>query len=86
MKTKTAIMRQSPGEWEVVEVDLEPPRQGEVLLKMYASGLCHSDDRDGLIADPNGFAHHTAVAAEPPEPEVVGEHHHGRDPGAVVGR
>ena len=44
MKTKTAIMRQSPGEWEVVEVDLEPPRQGEVLLKMYASGLCHSDD------------------------------------------
>ena len=44
MKTKTAIMRQSPGEWEIVEVDLAEPRQGELLIKMAASGLCHSDD------------------------------------------
>ena len=32
------------GKWEIVEVDLDEPRQGELLLKMVASGLCHSDD------------------------------------------
>jgi NDMA-dependent alcohol dehydrogenase len=37
-------MRAAPGTWEVVEVDLDEPRQGELLVKMFASGLCHSDD------------------------------------------
>jgi NDMA-dependent alcohol dehydrogenase len=50
MKTKTAIIRNAPdksvgpAEWEVVEVELDDPRQGELLLKLTASGLCHSDD------------------------------------------
>ncbi len=35
---------QAPGKWEVAEVDLDEPRQGELQLKMVASGLCHSDD------------------------------------------
>lgn len=43
MKTHAAVLRVQPSDWEVVEVDLEPPRQGEVLVKMAASGLCHSD-------------------------------------------
>jgi NDMA-dependent alcohol dehydrogenase len=49
MKTRTAVVRSSPVKpdvqrWEVVEVDLEAPRSGELLIKMVASGLCHSDD------------------------------------------
>ena len=50
MKTKTAIVSSypdkavGPNKWEVVEVDLDEPRQGELLIKMIASGLCHSDD------------------------------------------
>ncbi|TVT53937.1 NDMA-dependent alcohol dehydrogenase [Amycolatopsis rhizosphaerae] len=44
MKTQAAILRQAPGKWEIVELDLEEPRQGEVLVKLAASGLCHSDD------------------------------------------
>lgn len=44
MKTRGAVVTKSPGEWEVVEIDVEEPRQGEVLLKLAASGLCHSDD------------------------------------------
>ncbi|WP_340537988.1 NDMA-dependent alcohol dehydrogenase [Nocardioides sp. GXZ039] len=43
MKTQAAVMRQSPGLWETVEVDLDEPRQDEVLVKVVASGLCHSD-------------------------------------------
>ena len=34
----------APGKWEVHEVDLEDPQQDELLIKMVASGLCHSDD------------------------------------------
>ena len=44
MKTRGAVLRQSPGEWEIVEIDIEEPRQNELLIKMTASGLCHSDD------------------------------------------
>jgi NDMA-dependent alcohol dehydrogenase len=49
MRTRSAVISQaptkeSPGTYEVVEIDLEEPRQGEILVKMAASGLCHSDD------------------------------------------
>ena len=44
MKTKTAIVRENAHQWEVVEVDLDGPRQDELLVRMVASGLCHSDD------------------------------------------
>jgi Zn-dependent alcohol dehydrogenase len=30
--TKAAVLFQQPGKWEVVE--LEPPRQGELLVKL----------------------------------------------------
>ncbi|ONH59305.1 alcohol dehydrogenase [Frankia sp. CcI49] len=53
MKTKAAVLMQQPGEWEVVETDLDGPRDGEVLVRMVAAGLCHSDDHvakaDGKI-------------------------------------
>lgn len=44
MKTTGAVLRQAPGEWELVELDVEEPRQGELLIEMRAAGLCHSDD------------------------------------------
>jgi len=28
---------------DIREVDLEPPRMGEVMIKMSAAGVCHSD-------------------------------------------
>ncbi len=44
MKTKAAIIRSAPGTWEIAELDLDEPRQDELLLRMVASGLCHSDE------------------------------------------
>ena len=44
MKTRGAVITQSPGKWEILELELDAPRQGELILKMVASGLCHSDD------------------------------------------
>jgi S-(hydroxymethyl)glutathione dehydrogenase/alcohol dehydrogenase len=44
MKTRGAVLHESPGKWEIADIDVEEPRQGELLLRMVASGLCHSDD------------------------------------------
>ena len=44
MKTKAAVLRELEGKWEVEEVELDPPAPDEVLVKLTASGLCHSDE------------------------------------------
>jgi S-(hydroxymethyl)glutathione dehydrogenase/alcohol dehydrogenase len=44
MKTKAAILWEVGKDWSVEEIELDPPGPGEVLVKMAASGLCHSDE------------------------------------------
>lgn len=44
MKTRAAVLHEAPGDWSVEEVELDEPREGEVLVEMVATGLCHSDD------------------------------------------
>lgn len=44
MKTKAAVMRDAGKDWEIVELDLDPPKPGEVMLRFVAAGLCHSDE------------------------------------------
>ena len=44
MKTRAAIMRGTGQDWEVTELELDPPKVGEVLVRFVASGLCHSDE------------------------------------------
>ncbi len=44
MKTRGAVLFEVPGEWEIVELEVDEPRQDELLIKMVAAGLCHSDD------------------------------------------
>ncbi len=44
MKTRAAIMRGVGQDWEVTELELDPPKTGEVLIRFAASGLCHSDE------------------------------------------
>jgi NDMA-dependent alcohol dehydrogenase len=44
MKTRAAVLFEQPGTWQITEIDLEPPRQGELVVRMVAAGLCHSDD------------------------------------------
>jgi NDMA-dependent alcohol dehydrogenase len=44
VKTKAAVLFSQPGKWEVTEVDLDEPQANEVLIKIVAAGLCHSDD------------------------------------------
>jgi S-(hydroxymethyl)glutathione dehydrogenase/alcohol dehydrogenase len=44
MKSKAAVLRGVGIDWEVTEVDLDPPHAGEVLVKMAYAGICHSDE------------------------------------------
>jgi S-(hydroxymethyl)glutathione dehydrogenase/alcohol dehydrogenase len=44
VKTRAAVMWEAGKPWDVVELDLDPPKAGEVLVRFVASGLCHSDD------------------------------------------
>lgn len=44
MKTKAAVLWGLHQKWEVTELDLDAPKAQEVLVKLTASGLCHSDD------------------------------------------
>jgi NDMA-dependent alcohol dehydrogenase len=44
MKTMAAVLRDVGKDWEVTELELDPPKTGEVLVRFVASGLCHSDD------------------------------------------
>jgi alcohol dehydrogenase (nicotinoprotein) len=44
VRTRAAVLRDLGKDWEITELDLDPPRDGEVLIRFAASGLCHSDD------------------------------------------
>jgi NDMA-dependent alcohol dehydrogenase len=44
MRTKAAILWEVGKEWSVEEIDLDPPKPGEVLVRLAASGMCHSDE------------------------------------------
>ncbi|MFC5993632.1 NDMA-dependent alcohol dehydrogenase [Pseudonocardia hispaniensis] len=44
MKTRAAVVFAPGEEWEVVELELDPPKAGEVQVQMVAAGLCHSDE------------------------------------------
>lgn len=44
MKSQAAILFGVGKDWEIHEIDLDPPKTGEVLVKMAVAGFCHSDD------------------------------------------
>src|SRR5436305_11182627 len=53
MKTRAAVAFAPKQPLEVVEVDLEGPKQGEVLVEIMATGICHTDayTLDGLDSE-----------------------------------
>jgi len=44
VRTRGAVIVNTPGAYQTMDIELDDPRQGELLVKMVASGLCHSDD------------------------------------------
>ena len=54
MKTRAAVAFAAGKPLEIVEVDLEGPRAGEVLIEMKATGVCHTDAFTLSGDDPEG--------------------------------
>jgi S-(hydroxymethyl)glutathione dehydrogenase / alcohol dehydrogenase len=55
MKTRAAVAFEKAKPLEIVEVDLEGPKTGEVLVEIKATGICHTDEFTISGADPEGL-------------------------------
>ena len=55
MKTKAAVLWGLGQKWEVEEIELDSPGPNEVMVKLTASGLCHSDEH--LVTGDLPFPH-----------------------------
>ncbi|HEX6215848.1 MAG TPA: alcohol dehydrogenase catalytic domain-containing protein, partial [Vicinamibacterales bacterium] len=55
MKTQAAVAYAAGKPLEVATVELEGPRDGEVLVEIKASGVCHTDEFTRSGADPEGL-------------------------------
>lgn len=55
MKTRAALAFESGRPLEIVEVDLDAPKAGEVLVEIKATGICHTDAFTLEGKDPEGL-------------------------------
>jgi len=55
MKTRAAVAFEKGKPLQIVEVDLDGPKAGEVLVEMKATGICHTDEFTLSGADPEGL-------------------------------
>jgi S-(hydroxymethyl)glutathione dehydrogenase/alcohol dehydrogenase len=55
MKSRAAVAFEAKKPLEIVEVDLEGPKAGEVLVEVKATGICHTDEFTLSGADPEGL-------------------------------
>ncbi|MGE0720022.1 MAG: S-(hydroxymethyl)glutathione dehydrogenase/class III alcohol dehydrogenase [Alphaproteobacteria bacterium] len=76
MKTRAAVAFEAKKPLEIVEVDLEGPRAGEVLVEVKATGICHTDyytlsgaDSEGLF--PSILGHEGAGVVQEVGPGVT---------------
>jgi Zn-dependent alcohol dehydrogenase len=55
MKMRGAVLAEPRRPFAIHELDLEPPRAGEVLVRVAAAGVCHSDWHLMTAATPHAF-------------------------------
>src|ERR1700684_2940146 len=55
MKTNAAVATAARKPLEIITVDLDGPKAGEVLVEIKASGVCHTDEFTRSGADPEGL-------------------------------
>jgi S-(hydroxymethyl)glutathione dehydrogenase/alcohol dehydrogenase len=55
MRTRAAVATQAGKPLEIMDVNLDGPRAGEVLVEIKATGICHTDDFTLSGADPEGL-------------------------------
>ena len=56
MKIRAAVLESFGAPLEVQELELAEPRAGEVLVRLVACGVCHTDLFTASGADPSGYS------------------------------
>src|SRR5882762_8894048 len=56
MRVRAAVLEEFGAPLVVQEVELDEPRAGEVLVRLEACGVCHTDMYTASGADPSGYA------------------------------
>jgi S-(hydroxymethyl)glutathione dehydrogenase/alcohol dehydrogenase len=56
VKIRAAVLESFGAPLEVQELELDEPRAGEVLVRLVACGICHTDLFTASGADPSGYA------------------------------
>src|SRR6476469_5541347 len=56
MKIRAAVLEEFGQPLAVQDVDLADPGPGEVLVRLHACGVCHTDMYTASGADPSGYA------------------------------
>src|SRR6184192_1666076 len=83
VRIRAAVLEQFGAALAVQEIDLAEPQAGEVLVRLVACGVCHTDLYTASGADPSGYAptvlgHEGAGVVEAVGPDVrdlsVGDH------------
>ena len=55
MRTRAAVALEAGKPLEIMEVNLEGPKAGEVMVEIKATGICHTDEFTRSGADPEGL-------------------------------
>jgi S-(hydroxymethyl)glutathione dehydrogenase / alcohol dehydrogenase len=55
MQTRAAVAVEAGKPLEIMDVNLEDPKAGEVLVEIKATGICHTDEFTRSGADPEGL-------------------------------
>ena len=55
LKTRAAVAVEAGKPLEIMDVELEGPRSGEVLVEIKATGICHTDEFTLSGDDPEGL-------------------------------
>src|SRR5918997_2980704 len=56
MKIRAAVLEEFGAPLEVQELELAEPKAGEVLVRLVACGVCHTDMYTASGVDPSGYA------------------------------
>ena len=56
MKIRAAVLEQFAEPLNVTEIELAEPQAGEVLVRLEACGVCHTDMYTASGVDPSGYA------------------------------
>ena len=61
MKTRAAVALEKAKPLEIMDVELDGPKAGEVLVEIKATGICHTDEFTLSGADPEGCSRRSSA-------------------------